>query len=361
MSFHARRGFLGLLLLAGCGGDPPSDAGAGRRELLFPVEAAPVEARRVEFTISAPGSVAAFEIVQVTARVAGVVERVHFSEGDAVAGGKILVEIDPERHRLALEAARAALARADAESADARAALKRRESARGAGVFSEEELAQHETRARVAEAAVAQARAALSLAELNLRDAFVRAPLEGRIETRPTRTGQYVQPGDVLATLVRRDPLLLRFKVREEDAAKLAPGARAAFRVRSREGEFAAEISHVAGEAALSSRLVEVTARVTDERRELLRPGTFAEVRVSVGAPADAPVVPQTAVRPTERGFLAFVVEGDVVRERLLGLGLRTEGGLIEVRSGLKVGERVVVRGAEPLVDGARVEVIEAP
>lgn len=360
MSIHFRHAWAGLLLLAGCDRSPAAGPG-GRREEVFPVEAAPVEARRVEFVISAPGSVAAFEIVQMTARVPGVVERIRFSEGDDVASDAVLVEIDPERHRLAREAARAALARADAESADAATALKRRESTRGTGVFSEEELAQHQTRARVAEAAVAQARAALDLAELNLRDAFVRAPLPGRIETRPIQTGRYVQPGDVLATLVRRDPLLLRFKVREEDAAKLSVGARAAFRVRSREGEFAAELTHIAGEASTASRLVEITARVTDERRDLLRPGTFAEVRVPVGAAAEAPVIPQTAVRPTERGFLAFVVEGDVARERVLSLGLRTEGGLIEVRSGVKVGERVVVRGAEPLVDGARVKAVAAP
>jgi multidrug efflux system membrane fusion protein len=54
------------------------------------------------------------------------------------------------------------------------------------------------------------------------------------------------------------------------------------------------------------------------------------------------------------------VVEGEVARERVLTLGLRTLDGLVEVRSGLEPGERLVVRGAEALRDGAPVRVVEA-
>jgi multidrug efflux pump subunit AcrA (membrane-fusion protein) len=68
-------------------------------------------------------------------------------------------------------------------------------------------------------------------------------------------------------------------------------------------------------------------------------------------------VIPQTAVRPSERGFLAYIVEGDVARERELTLGLRTADGRVEVRSGVKPGEKLVIRGAEALQDGARVRV----
>jgi membrane fusion protein (multidrug efflux system)/multidrug efflux system membrane fusion protein len=83
----------------------------------------------------------------------------------------------------------------------------------------------------------------------------------------------------------------------------------------------------------------------------------FAEVTIPVGSVAQAPVVPQLAVRPTERGFVAYVVEGEVARERILSLGMRTADGKVEVRSGLAAGERLVVRGAEALRDGAAVRV----
>ena len=79
---------------------------------------------------------------------------------------------------------------------------------------------------------------------------------------------------------------------------------------------------------------------------------------VPIGSSTDAPVIPQTAVRPSERGFLAFVVSGAKASERVLELGLRTPDGLVEVRHGLAPGESLVVRGAEALHDGAKVRVV---
>jgi multidrug efflux pump subunit AcrA (membrane-fusion protein) len=96
---------------------------------------------------------------------------------------------------------------------------------------------------------------------------------------------------------------------------------------------------------------------VTDPERAALRPGSFAEIRVPIGSSSGTPVIPQTAIRPSERGFLAFVVEDGTARERVVTLGLRTADGRVEVRSGLSAGEPLVVRGAEALRDGARVRV----
>ncbi len=87
-----------------------------------------------------------------------------------------------------------------------------------------EELESFQTQARTAEAEVSAAKAALEQAQLNLRDAYVRAPIDGVLQTRTVQTGQYVQPGTVLATLLRRDPLLLRFRVPEADAARHQAG-----------------------------------------------------------------------------------------------------------------------------------------
>jgi multidrug efflux pump subunit AcrA (membrane-fusion protein) len=110
--------------------------------------------------------------------------------------------------------------------------------------------------------------------------------------------------------------------------------------------------------------MVRATAEVTSEGRDALRAGAFAQVRVPVGTRGDAPVIPELAIRPSERGFLVFVVEpakegeGKVARERLIELGLRTADGLVEVRKGLEPGAELVTRGAEALRDGAKVKVV---
>lgn len=349
------------LVLSCSGGDAKKEGGKGG-PVAFPVETAEVKSRPVEYSVTAVGSVDAFEKVQVTARVAGVVEQVKFVEGETVEAGTPLVEIELRRYQLAVEAARANLQKAEAAKADAEAALARRKAVveKNPGLIPGEEIATFATRVQTAAADVAQAKSAVDQAELNLRDAFVRAPVAGRIETRTVTTGQYVAPGGILATLVRRDPLLLRFQVPSEEARSLRPGLVARFRVPGDAGEFTARVTHVAGAAEASSRMVAVTAEVDDARRALLRPGAFADVRVPVGGPAQAPVIPQTAIRPSEKGFLAFVVEGDKARERVLTLGLRTAEGLVEVRAGLAPGEQLVVRGAEALRDGFPVKVSPA-
>lgn len=338
------------------GGGRPGKRGAG---MQFPVETLRVQDRSVTYTVNAVGSVEAFEKVQVTARVAGVVEKVLFAEGSRVDGGQVLVEIEPERYKLAVESAQAAHNKAVAAKGDADAGLKRRESVdkQNPGLIPGEEIETWRTKVLVAAAEMAQTGAALNQAQLNLRDAYVRAPVPGVVQTRTVQTGQYVQPGSVLATLVRRDPLLLRFQVTEQDAARLQPGLTAYFRVSGHSREYQARLIHVAATADEGTRMVAVTAEVTDKERQELRAGAFAEARVPVGGARPLPVVPQVAIRPSEKGFLAFVVVDGKAVERILTPGMRTADGQVEVLAGLSAGDLLVVRGAEALSDGVAVRV----
>lgn len=333
----------------------------GRKAMEFPVEARAVESRKVEYTVTAVGSLDAFERVAVTARVAGAVERVMFTEGQFVERGRALIEIEPERYRLAVEAAQATIQKNKAAQAEAQAGYVRRQTAsdKNPGLIRGEELETWRTKVQSTAAEVAQAQAALAQANLNLRDSFVRAPVGGVIQTRTVETGQYVPVGTVLATLMRRDPLLLRFQVPEQDAAPLRTGMTVRFNIAEDPTAYEARVTHVAAAASQASRMVDVTANVVNPDRPQLRPGAFARVTVPIASSRLAPVVPQTAIRPSEQGFLAYVVEGGVARQRILTLGMRTADGQVEVKQGLAPGELLVIRGGEALRDGAKVKVTE--
>jgi multidrug efflux system membrane fusion protein len=348
---------------AGAQGGGKGGGPGGRGPVQFPVEVAPVESRDVEYVVSAVGSVEAFEQVQITARVAGAVEQVRFMEGQTVKKGEVLAEIEPTRYSIAVRSAQAALEKAQAVREEAEASAGRRTAANEVkpGLLPAEQLDTAQARARTASADASAAKAALDQAELNLRDAYVKAPMDGVLQTRTVQTGQYVQPGTVLATLLRREPLLLRFAVPEADVTRLKPGMPTRFTVRSDGRTYTGRISHVADAADPASRMVKVTAEVGGPEAKTLRPGAFATVTVPVETSKGAPVVPQTAVRPSERGFLAFVVQDGKARERVVELGLRTADGLVEVREGLKPGEQLVVRGGEALKDGAAVRIAEGP
>ena len=340
-------------------GGGPGGAAGRRGPMEFPVEVRPVESRNVEYSINAVGSLDAFERVSVTARVAGGVERVNFREGQIVSKGQPLVDIDPERYRLAVDSAQATLSKQLAAKAEAEAGYARRQaaSAKNPGLIRGEEVETWRTKVQTAAAEVSQAQASLAQARLNLRDAFVRAPVSGIIQTRTVETGQYVAVGTVLATLVRRDPLLLRFQVPEQEAQPLRPGLVARFNVNEDVVQHEARITHVAAAASQSSRMVDVTANVVNANRPELRPGAFARVVVPIGSNRSAPVIPQTAIRPSEKGFLAFTVNNGVAQQRVLTLGMRTADGQVEVKGGLQAGEMLVIRGAEALRDGAKVKV----
>jgi multidrug efflux system membrane fusion protein len=351
-----------LLFFGACKKDAaesPAAKGA-RGRVLFPVEVAPVQAQNMVYSVTAVGSVEAFEKVQVTARVSGAVDRVLFTEGEFTKAGQTLVEIETERYSLAVESAQASYEKALASKADAEAGLKRRETVttQNPGLIPGEEVETWRTKVLTAASEVAQTRSALNQAKLNLRDAFVKAPIPGIIQTRTVQTGQFIQTGTVLATLVRRDPLLLRFRVPERDAVRIKPGQEARFRVRDDSREFTAKIVHVAEAADDASRLVDISADINDTKDKALRPGTFAEITVPVASAASAPVVPVSAVRPSERGFIAYVIEGDKAVERVLTLGMRSPDGRVEVLSGLKSGESLVVRGAEALSNGVSVRAV---
>ncbi len=327
-------------------------------DVVFPVEVRPVAAGRIQYRVTAVGSVDAFENVQVTARVAGVLERMHFKEGETVKQGALLAEIEPQRFQLAVTSAQASLESTRAAKAEAERELERAQRLAAEGLSTGAEVNTWQTKLLTTQAQEAQARATVALAALNLRDARLRAPLAGSIQTRSVQTGQYVQPGTVIATLIQREPLLLRFKVTEAEAGRLKLGMGAEFRVSGNQSTHHAKLTFIAGSAEAASRMVPVVAEIAENLD--LRPGAFTEVTVPVGVNESALAVPETAIRPTERGFISFVVAGDVARERIVELGLRTPDGLVEVVKGLGVGDSLVVRGGEALKDGAKVRVSAA-
>jgi RND family efflux transporter MFP subunit len=332
-------------------------------KLQYPVQVAPLELRKVSYSVSAPGSIEAFQQVQITARVAGAVDRVAFEEGAAVKKGDVLVIIERDRYEVAVGQAKAALAKAEANAKSAEAELARRQGAVSShpGLVPGEEIATYETAVATSKADVDAATQSVKVAELNLRDAFVRAPFAGVVQSRTVQAGQYLQPGAVLATLLQRDPLLLRFPVSEQDAPRIKPGMIAQMNLRESERTYSAKIILAAEAADPTTRLVQITAEVDDtEHKYWLRPGAFCDVTVSVGAPREAIVVPTIAVQPTEKGNVVYVVDDkNVAHPAPVTLGMHTPEGGVEVTQGLKAGQLLVVRGFEPLTEGAPVKITE--
>jgi multidrug efflux system membrane fusion protein len=349
----------GLLLSGwGCGRRPEASSGAARsREQTLRVRLAPVERKTVSYAIKALGSLEAEEIVQITAEVEGTVSEVLFHEGDRVTSQTILARIDPTTYRLEAERAEAAARKAAADQERARDELARREALAKERLVSEELLSNARTEVQRLAAEAQAAQAALSIANEKRRRSEVRPPHSGVVDTRSVDTGQYVRVGAVLATLVDASRLRLRFKVGDSESLHARPEQVVRFRVAALGArDYDARIYHVGETADPTSRQVEMLAWVKNPGE--LKPGFFAEVTLTTETHAKALVVPEAAVQASEQGFIAYVVEKGRAHKRPVSIGLRTEDGWVEILSGLKAGQNVVVEGSDRIGDGVSVEAV---
>jgi RND family efflux transporter MFP subunit len=360
-----RRALAGIAVLAavaaGCSKASQGAAASGRgpaRSLNVRVE--PVNARDVTYKIQAVGSLEAEEVVQVTAEVEGVVTDVRFNEGLRVGPQTVLFRIDPDRYRLEVARAEATYKKAVADRRRAEQDLVRREQLAKEQLVAAEELNRARGEADRLAAEADSAKAARDIALQNLRRAEVRAPHGGVINTKTVETGQFVKMGNVLATLVDTSRLRLRFKVSEGESLRARTGQPIVFTVAALGSTpFTAQIYHVGEMADPATRQVEVVAWVKNPG--VLKPGFFAEVNLASETRANAVVVPERAVLASERGFVAYVVEGTRARVRPLKLGIRTGDGGVEILSGVTPGEKVVVEGSDRLSEGMEVQIAGAP
>jgi len=393
-----------VLSLAICGcakqGDAPPTKTAAR---AYRVTTTPVATRPITYAVEAIGSLEAFQVVVVPARTEGALDKLDFDVGSAVTPDTVLAVVDERRYSLvvlqadaavveaeaaakqaeaaaASAAARTARAKAQLEDADADLARWKALQAKNAGFVTEEKIlsmeatakslragldemtaGEGEAAARVREtaAAVETRRAAVEIAKKNVADTHVRPPIAGVVQKRHVSAGQYVKVGDPIATLVDVSKLRLRFSVGESESVQLANGQPMTFHVRAfPDRAFKADLFHVDVVADATTRMVECLATVSDPD-PALHPGFFAEVRVEISKGGGSIVIPEGALLATERGFVAFVVDGGKAAIRPVTLGLHTKDGAVEVLKGLAAGETLVVNGAQSLQDGVPVDVVD--
>ncbi|MEK7415227.1 MAG: efflux RND transporter periplasmic adaptor subunit [Planctomycetota bacterium] len=343
-----------VCLLASCGDSIDTKPKAAWH---MPVVVQPVTERLVGQEVRAGGTLEPAEVVQVTNRVSGIAETITFHAGDVVQAEQVLVAIEPERFRIAVERARAAQLKAEAQVVESSAALARREKL-GRDMVPDEELVTWQSRLAQANADVALAKAGKAQAELDARDAIIRAPLSAIIESRSVKPGQFLPVGVVVATQVQRLPMRLSARVTTAEAAYLVAGQQVRV-VPTAGGELVGKLVLVGAKADAGSRTVEVIAEISAAPDTVVA-GGFAELVAIAHSAQQRPAIPQRALRTTERGYVAFVAvaEGDhhVARVRLVEVGLRSSDGWVEIRSGLTAGESLITVGADGIRDGQTVD-----
>lgn len=348
-----------ILALAACAPAASEQGDAEPDGRAAPVGVVGVEAGDFRRTVRGIGTLRAVREAGIRPEVTAKVEAVHFEEGRAVEEDALLFTLDDERLRFELVERRRALAAAKARAALAEKQFERAEELLGRGVASKDEWDRAKAELEAARAEVRRLEAALDVARERLEDTRIRAPFAGTLSHRAVDVGDLAKPGDVLVRLYDAGQLDLELLVAERHAEALALDQKAEVAVSAVPGRaFEGRVAVIDPAVEAATRQLRVTVRLPDGDG-LLRPGFFASAEVIVGVREDRPAIPERALVATREGFIVFVVEEGVARERQVEVGLRRPD-LVEIRGGLEVGETVVARGHMALTDGQPVE-MQAP
>ncbi|MCR4521466.1 MULTISPECIES: efflux RND transporter periplasmic adaptor subunit [Bosea] len=331
-----------------------------------PVSVATVEAREVVPWAEFSGRLEAIERVELRSRVAGVVEAVHFREGNLVKQGELLVSIDQAPYLADLQRAEAQV-----QGAKARVALAESENERGQQLLATRNLSQRDVDTRVnnlreAQANLQAAEAARRTAQLNLDYTQIRAPISGRIGRLDVTIGNLIAAGgQVLTSLLSVDPIYAAFNADERSVldalASLPDGSRALEQIPVRLTTATAQAAQFTGKLHFvdngidgASGTVRVRAQLDNPDGKLM-PGQFVRVQLGQARAEQQLVINERAVGTDQNKKFVFVVGDDAKAAwREVSLGAAHDG-LRVVIAGLKPGERIVVNGLQRVRPGATV------
>jgi len=324
-------------LVAGCG----QHAKAPDRPALptASVRVAPVRGEKHTTIEEVVGTVRARQRATVEAKVSGRITRLGVSLGQVVKAGEVLCELDVREIQARLDQALAQSQQANRDFERFAALLKQEAVTRA-------EADAMEARSRIAAAAVAEAETMLSYAQ-------VTAPFAGVVTRKLAEVGELAAPGRPLIEI--EDPAHLRVEADISEA--LLPRVQLGNRLTVRSDEPAKTVEAVVREMAPGADPNSRTSRVKLDLPSAsgLRSGQFVRVAIPVGEAATL-VVPAAAVVARGQLELVFVVTNHQAQLRLVRTAKR-QGDAVEVLSGVRAGENVVIEGAATLTDGQPVQV----
>jgi len=319
-----------------------------------PADVAVVELRSLTRSIAFSGSVAPLVQTTVKSKVPGEVNRVLVREGETVAAGQLLAQIDTLDLQSRLDAQAASL-----EEARARLTIADKNRVNNQQLLNQKFISQnaYDTTQSVYEAGVAlvnSQEAQLRIARKALEDAAVRAPFAGIVARRMAHAGEKVNVDSALFTLVDLGRMEIEAPAPAAEVPAIKVGQPATFRVDGfGERAFHGKVERINPVADANSRAITLYISV-DNRDGLLKGGMFTKGQIVLDETRKSAVIPAAAVREESGQMYVFTIEGGKIARRPVQVGFtEPQQGLVEVRSGLEQGLNVVSARVSGLKAGA--------
>lgn len=351
------------LPLTGCSGKDSvaTEKNAGDAPAV-PVMVVPVVTKTVPLRIQAIGNVEPYATVAVKARVDGQIVKVLFTDGQEVATGQSLFQLDPRPFQALLQQVEAALLRDKAQLERAHAQEQRYKDLLQKNFVSQDAYAQFRTNVDTAEATVRADEAAVENARLQLEYAMIRSPINGRTGKIMIQLGNLVKANDTnpLVVINQVSPVYLNFTVPEQylgDIRKYMAAGRLPVQAQvpdSDSGAASGELAFIDNTVDTTTGTVRLRAVFLNKDR-VLWPGQFVTAVLTLRQQHDAVVVPSQAVQTGPKGQFVFVVKPDLIAEMREVVVERVDGTQTVIAKGLAAGEQVVTAGQSRLVPGLKV------
>ncbi|WP_124703514.1 efflux RND transporter periplasmic adaptor subunit [Sulfuriferula multivorans] len=350
-----------------------------------PVTAATARVQPVPVWLNALGTVTPRSYVNVMPRVTGLLQSVHYREGQMVKAGQLLAQIDPRSFQIAVEQAQGVVMRDQAQLDGARLDLVRYQTLQAQDSIAHQQVDDQKALVGQYTATLATDRAALDNARLQLGYTSIVAPVSGLAGLRPVDAGNMVNTSGAIGvsaqtasgtatsgntapivTLAQVQPVTVTFAIPQQQIGPVlqhlytgkAPLVEA---WDARNSQQLATGKLLAADNQISTTTGTLNLKAEFANQQLtLYPNQFVNVRLRVATLDNAVVVPSSAVAVGAPGTFVYVIGSDnKVTVRKITPGV-SDAGLTVITSGLQAGEKVVTDGLDRLRAGAAVRIVTA-
>jgi multidrug efflux system membrane fusion protein len=312
------------------------------------------------------GTVAAFQQVTVRAQVDGRLDKVLFTEGQAVKQGEVLAQIDPRPFMVQLHQAQGALARDKAQLESAKRNHERYKELHAQKLVAQQQVDELAGQVGQFEGAVRIDLAAIENAQLQLDYAQVKAPIDGVTGVRIVDAGNIVKASDAagLVVITQVDPAAVLFTIPQDRLASVSAAMA--------RGDVTVEVWNRDGTQKLGTGKVAVLDNQINQATATLRlkahvanpdrvlwPNAFVKARMLVETREHALVIPAVAIQRGPQGAFVYVAKDKTAEMRPIEVALQT-GDLAIIAKGVEPNEQVVIEGQNQLRPGGKIEPAKA-
>lgn len=339
-----------LLGISGCSDSKKGNSQQAQNMPPLPVAVHEVHYKDVSIEKTYPAIINAYEKVDIVARVSGILEKKHFTEGAFVKKGDPLYTIEQDVYKAKLETAQAVLEKAQSTLQRTEKDWGRAKVLKKTNSISPREIDAFLYEYTNAKAEFSNAKANLKQAQIEFDYTTIKAPIEGIAGIKQQDIGDYIEAGAesaFLTTITNIDPLHVEFSLPKSDVQLYLAQIKKPETViklldhQNKESEQNGTIDFISPEIDLNTNTLLMRAKIENRDARFIA-GDFVKISIKGMIAPNTAVIPEEAILQTPNGAMVYVIESGTAKMRPIKADILTKEGII-VKSGLKEGEKIII------------------